>query len=173
MLILGYVEQSTDFQSTNIHAKWLENLFENIVRLENHERLARTGFNSMQEYITLLTIHPDRANLMLIDIQYKNLCAMVGEIMTTLSELTEVMDADELEKLRMKAELINKHIYDRQKFIIDSFSSSRNRVINSQLTDTYYKTLEEVSAMRGHILTGLSSIRHVRKEGPGQLLRIQ
>lgn len=164
-------EQS--FETTNINAKVLDNLFENIVRLEQYDRLARNGVQSTNEYILLLTAHgPERVKIMIPDIQYKNLKNMINEVLIIIPELKDIMDEKDIESLKFRAEYINEHMNNRQLFVDEGYSSSKNVVASSTLTPIYYKVLNEVADMRAKILKGLAPIRHiVKKESKPSILR--
>ena len=169
MLYFLPMEALQSFETTNFNAKWLDNLFQNIVKLEEFERLARNGVASTQEYITLLSNNSiETVKLMIVEIQYKNLANMVGEIITTLAEIEEIMKKEDLEQLKYKATIINRSIKIRSLFIEDAYSFTQNKVLSSKLTDQYYQALNEVCEMRREILRSLAPLRHVAKANNGK-----
>jgi hypothetical protein len=82
------METGEQFESSNINIKWLENIYEQLQVIQNMERLAREGCNNIMEY---MQIPFELRNVVLPDVEYKNLRFIVLEMDILITNLTPVL----------------------------------------------------------------------------------
>ncbi len=156
----------SDFESTNISEKWNENIYENIRNLENMERLAREGCNSILEYSQLAS-NPN-AHIIIKEIQYKNLNMMLSEMQLCLVDIKSIIDTDFYKEIRKITDGINKFINKRELFITENFDTTKGRIISMDLNPMFYNVLEKLCDLRERIIFEISPILFVKKEEKSQ-----
>lgn len=82
------VNPTAEYQSTNINSKWLENIYEQLQTIQNMERLAREGCNSIMEY---MQVPFNMRQVILADVEYKNLRLMALEMDILISNLAPIL----------------------------------------------------------------------------------
>ena len=155
-------EPAATFESTNINARWLENVYENLKNLEIMERLAREGCTTLLEY---LQIPPQQRAVMIADAQHKNLKMMVTEMGLLLTDLTTMLEEDKLKKLRESLEKIRLACARRAFFVKEVYSASRG-IVNSRTTDFFDETLSFIAGLRVEIIQMIAPLLYVKKQGP-------
>lgn len=158
--------QIDSFESTNINALWLNNIYENLKNLESLHRLAREGCNSIMEY---LQIPYDQRLAMLGDIQYKNLRFILTETVLLLEDLSPVINETQYSKFIGQLKQLKKVINQRNLFIRDIYSASENKIINSKLTNFFFETLEYLGEVKVAMIKipDVSAILYVKSSRGG------
>lgn len=101
------------YESTNINTKWLENIYEQLQTIQNMERLAREGCNSIVEY---MQIPFNMRQVILPDVEYKNLRFMILEMDILICNLAPILKDKTQEYVTMLGKIMDK-IDSRQLFL--------------------------------------------------------
>jgi len=145
-----------NISSQNINSLWIQNIFENIKLIEGIERLAREGCVSVVDY---LQIPIEFRSIYIAEAQYKNLKLYMSELRLLINDISLTIGETEFIQYKNKINEIydnvskNKYLY-----VKDTYSEVHKRVIGSEMTASYNKTLELLSLMKVDIL---SQIKHL------------
>lgn len=150
----------TEFESSNINALWLQNIYENIKNLENIERLAREGCSSVMEYMNIPYEHRP---LIIGDVQFKNLKLMVTEIHLLLIDLTPILSR---ERLSYYNDALNKtgQVLKRRELFLEEPKGTNRVVKYSRTTEFFQETLDFLSRVKTEIIRDISHILYVKSE---------
>jgi len=153
--------EEKNFESTNINQKWLENIYENIKNLEQAQRYAREGCASLIEYVQAPY---ENKEIILADLQYKNLKIMTDEIVLLLKDLTPILDATKLDSFNRKIKEVDKTLRNDNKkylFIETRTSVVKNAVISARTTDFFWETMDFLHNLQIEIIKSISHILFV------------
>ncbi len=159
-------QDKSEFESTNISEKWNENIFENIRNLEKMDRYAREGCDSIMEFAQLLN-NPNY-NIIIKEVQYKNAKMMLSEIQLLLTDIRIIIDDEFYNKIKKLTGNLQKYINKRNLFIVESYDTTKGRIIGMELTPLFYSLLEKLCKLRGDIIFEISSTLYVKKEVKSQ-----
>lgn len=148
-------------QSANINDKWLNNIYDNIKRLEEHERLAREGCESLMNYFQI----PERTrHLILGDTQFKNLRFFVTEFHLLLSDLSPIVPQEKNRDYREALNKIDKALTNRNLFVMDVYNSSHH-LKEVKLKPFFFDTLFFLSNLKVELFYHIKNILYMSK-GP-------
>lgn len=153
-------EDVNNLQSGNINAIWLQNIYENIKNLEMLERLAREGCNSLLDYLQMPF---EQRDLIIGDLQYKNLRFIITEIYLLLSDLTPVLKDIELNNFYKALDKMKTIIEDRTLFL-DEPRLANKRLKYSHPTEFFYLTLDFLHQLKINIIRSISHILYIKEE---------
>jgi len=88
-----------------ITEKWLENLFNNLLRLETYEKLAKEGCTSILDYVDL----NDKS---LTQIQYKNYTLFLTEIEVVANDCKNLIKEEDYNKILFELSVLN--VYEQK-----------------------------------------------------------
>ena len=152
------MEENQEYESTNIHTKWLENIFEELKNIQSMERLAREGCNSLIEYFQI----PFQSQAIIIpDLQYKNIRFFVLEMQTLISNLAPVIkDKEEFYKNKLKpiAEVVNK----RELFLKEIRMNNQNVML--QVLPYMNKIIDMLSLIKSLIIKDIGHILYMTED---------
>jgi hypothetical protein len=149
-------------QSANINKKWLDNIYENIKRIEESQRLAREGCKDLYEYYNV----PERKRQIILgDIQYKNLRFIISEFYLLLDDLTPILDEKKEQSFRKILKELEFHVQNRKSLIKDSFNSSR-MLIQSRTTENFWEVMEAVSILKTELFKEIKHILYIDSKPP-------
>lgn len=159
------MEENKEFETTNISTLWNKNIFENVKNLEEMERLAREGCQSILQFIQM---DPNTIHLILPEIQYKNLKMMVSEIGLLLSDLSPVVDETFYKEIELELAKYKIQILTKKFFIVDIKEqlkvTKKPKILNKYLTNEFYNLLEKVSDLKVKIIKKIAPILFVEKK---------
>lgn len=153
------MSDQVEFQTTNFNSKWLDNIYENIKKLEEHNRLAKEGCLSLLDYLEMPYEQRERD---IGEIQYKNLRFIVNETDLLLTDLIPT-DETEIEKLRKKLEPILKVINSRSVFIND-LTDANGFVKATELTPFFYESLNYLDNLRRGIIKQIAPMLYIKED---------
>lgn len=140
----------------NINEKWLDNIYEILMKLETYERLAKEGCSTIIEYIQS-SMQNANFNLDMAQLQKKNLDFFITEFEVLLNNVKHMVDKNKFLKMQLKlARLIS---YEEE---VDGFLEVRIDMI--QHSETYILKPEFsyaqklISELRGMAVSSLWSI---------------
>lgn len=154
-------ERETQFETTNINTLWLMNIFENLKNLEEMERLAREGVNSLMDFAQ---IHPRQRELEIPELKYKNLKMMVSEMYLLLTDLQPVTSEEFNARLKKVLDKINDTMDNRKLFLHEPYNQREDRIHKKELTKFYFDTLRVLHFMRKDIIKEISPILYLKED---------
>lgn len=156
------MEEEISIQSSNINAKWLENIYENIQKLEQYERLMREGCTSLLDYFQ---IPENRRDIIIGDVQFKNLRFYVTEFNLLLSDLSPILDDQKSIEFRLLLEQIQRACNSRRLFIKDIFSSTRE-LRKSVPTPVFFSTINILTKLKVDLFREIKDILYINMTRP-------
>lgn len=142
--------------SANINERWIMNIFENLKKAEDFERYAREGCKDIIEFVQ---IPFSQRNIVIGEIQYKNLKLMLNEMLLVLPDIKPVIE--DTSELKTKLDNIANDIENKQRYI--EYVSDVNGIKDSKMTSLFYKTLNLLSFMRESIIYQLRHILYIKQ----------
>ena len=137
----------------NISQLWLQNIYENLKNLENMERLAREGCESVFDYVQI----PIRIrNKVVAEAQYKNLRLMVSEMILLLTDITPICKKEFIKGVSDMVHLIKARITHRKDFISTPINQTKGKLTDSKLLNSFYITLEKITDLRIKVIKEIS-----------------
>jgi hypothetical protein len=127
--------------------RWLDNLFESLMRLEQYERLAREGCVSLLEYV-------QNPNIDLALIQNKNYGLFMTEFNITLRSGKRLIEKNTYLDLLLEYKTILKIELNTKGFLseeIDEISHTRKNT----LKPSFYKIQNKLSSLRARLVDSL------------------
>jgi hypothetical protein len=143
-----------EVKSANINGLWLQNIYENLKKLEENMRLAREGCNSVLEYLQLYNIPRSSLN----DIRYKNLRLIITELSLLVTDLLPVIKkSDEYyESIKQLDQLI-----DNKNLFIKETSNLDGELKSSIVTPFFKATLDQADNIRRKIIIDIGNILYM------------
>jgi hypothetical protein len=143
-----------NYESTNIHLKWLENIYNQIRTIQDFERIANEGCRDLMEYLQI----PSQMHLLVLpDAQYKNLRFMVLELNILISNLAHVLKKDDKEKeYKERIQVVLNVINNRSMFLKDIKQNNQvMRIIPSPMLD---KTIKYVGEIKSSLIRDIGGL---------------
>lgn len=145
------METESNINQKNITEKWLDNIYEILIRLEGYERLSRDGGNSLMEYIQSIAENP---NIDLATLQKKNYDFFITEYEVLLNNIRHLIDKATYLKMKMKLNALNN--YEDE---IDGFLEFKVDMVRKMewyvLKPEFYNALRQISELRGLAVSSL------------------
>lgn len=149
-------------QTSNINAKWLDNVYDNIKRIEDYERLAREGCLTLLDFVS---IPESQRNVTLGEAQFKNLKMLVTEFSLLMSDLSPVIKDNVLEDFRSQLRDIDNALNNESWFLKRIYNTSR-QVKQVKLTDFFYTSLRFVSNLKIKLFKEIRHILYIQTTTP-------
>lgn len=152
-------------ESANINLKWIENIYDNIKKIEEYERLAREGCSSILEYVQ----YPVRnRNVFLCDIQYKNLRMLLNEFILIIPDIVPVIGDVESQKFMDVLNRI-KDVIDKRELFIEEYKSNVTKTIDdAKMTMLFSKSLDALSTCRIELIKLVKHILYMEESNHGR-----
>lgn len=148
--------------SSNINQKWLDNIYDNIKKIEYHERLAREGCENLVEYFG---IPVKIRNVFIGEAQYKNLRFFVSEFHLLLSDLTPTIEDKGLKEIIESLEAVEKFIGNRENFLKEE-RDINNKVTSLELKKSFYDTLMFLAGLKVKLFKEIKHILYITSSKP-------
>lgn len=143
------MENESNINQKNITDKWLDNIFEILMRLEGFERLAKEGCVSVLDYVQNPSIQIDMAQ-----IQKKNYDLFIAEFIVLLNNARHLIDAKDCLKMQLKLNALS----DFENEIGGLLETRSNMLQNREwfvLKPEFDYAVSEISSLRGLAVTSL------------------
>lgn len=140
------MEDNINIESSNIHSKWLENIYNQLMKIQEMELLALEGCSSLAEY---LEIPLEMVNVILPEIQYKNLKFLVHELNSLIDNLSPILK-DDVKNYRKKLESIINNIDIRHLFFKDI--RDQGQIIEIRILPFFKKTLNFILLIKSDLI---------------------
>lgn len=154
-----------EVESANINIKWIENIFDNIKKIEEFERLAREGCASILEYIQLPI--KDR-EIYLVEIQYKNLKLLLNEFILIVPDIVLIVGEEKSKEFLGSVKRIGNVINKKENIVHTSRSDVSNTITSAKLTPLFDKSLNILSQLRMELIIELKNILFMEQSRGGQ-----
>lgn len=146
-----------EYESVNIHTKWLDNIYNQISVIQDFDRLAREGCSNLMEY---LSIPIESQSILLAEAQYKNLRFLVLELDLLISNLSPILK-ESTKNYKERIELIIKNINNRSIFLQDI--RQKNRIIKITPLPFLNSSVEYVLNIKRDLIESISEILYLPK----------
>ncbi len=146
-----------NYETTNIHLKWLEVIFNQLKRIQDFERLANEGCLSIIDYFQYTD---EYYNVLLPEIQYKNLRFLLLEMNMLIKNLSPILKKDEKEeKYLKKLEPVNNSINNRKLFLTDI--KQNNKLIKVIPKPFLYKTISYLNEINRELTNDIKYLLYI------------
>jgi len=157
------MEEVPEYQDVT-SPEWVKNIMENLKNLEVMERYAREGCQTILEY---LQIPYEQRQVIIADVQYKNLRLIINELILLITDLTPVVNPDTLNTFDGQLKKLTELIKERKSFVKETYNASSNTVTTSSVTELYFKVLETTTSMRREIIKEIRGMLYPFSEKKG------
>ncbi len=143
------MEGQDNINQKNITDKWLDNVFEILMRLEGYERLAKEGCSSLIEYVQNPQIQIDMAQ-----IQKKNYDFFITEFEVLLNNIRHLIDAKTYLKMQIKLN----HLFQFENNVGGFLELKVDMMQHKEwyvLSPEFYDALRDMSLLRGIAVSSL------------------
>jgi len=137
----------TEVESSNIHFKWLDNIYNQFMKLQEMEILSLEGCQSLMEY---LQVPFELKMIVLPDIQYKNLRFMIHEINMLICNLSPVLKEVKTKEYLTRLNSALENINERGLFLKDI--KKDNYLVQINLLPFFSQTLNYVLKIKSDII---------------------
>lgn len=139
--------ENEESSQKNITDKWLDNIFESLVRMQYYERLMKEGCGSLSEYI-------ERSNADIVEVQYKNYKLFITEAEILIEDSRHLIEKKQMLQISILLSLIKN--YEKK---VGSFLEVHNNFISREkfniLRDEYFLIFPSISRLRGMFVSSL------------------
>jgi len=139
--------ENSESSQKNITDKWLDNIFECLMRLEHYERLLKEGCESIIEYV-------QNPNLCLADVQYKNYNLFIAEVEILMEDTRHLIDKEKFLNISLLLNYIKKYEDDVGGFIETKYDMVEHTQ-NNQMKFEFSNILPKISKLRGLFVSSL------------------
>ena len=142
-------------QTANINEKWLENIYENIKKLEDYERLVREGCQSLLDFMNI----PERNRPIVIGLtQFKNLRFMITEFTLLLADLTPILEEpDKYDKVLNDIDEALK----LERLFLKTMTNVDNEITEVRPTEFFYQTLKTLHNLKRDLFKEIKHILYI------------
>lgn len=143
----------------SINTLWIKNVYENIKKLEEFERFARSGFDGIPAYTSVYQgIPADQRDIFKARTQYQNLQLFYNELLLLLTDLTPIIEETTMARLRGSVESLGDLINEPNNFLTEIYSQVKNKTIALKLKPEYWAAVKMLSKIRGVIIKQIESL---------------
>jgi hypothetical protein len=154
-----------EIKSANFNERWLQNIYENIKKLEENERLARMGCNSIWDYGFYAQYSYEMRKILLADIKFENLKFMNNELNLMLEDLVPVIPQEQIMIFEKVLNSLKSILKDRKRFIKEK-RNKENKIIFSETTELYEDTLFVLIELKKDIFKSIKNLLYVESITP-------
>lgn len=144
--------------SGNINDKWLLNVYENIKRLEEFERMIREGCSSILDFLQI-PLH--KRAVVIGSAQYKNLRFFITEFRLLMADLTPILDKDRVAVFEKTISHIEKAL-DSDRLFVKSIYDLNHNVIETKPTPFFYETLNILHNLKIELFKDIKDILYIK-----------
>lgn len=154
-----YMEDYISSETSNINEKWLQNIYENIQKLEENERIIREGCSSVLDFVQI----PLNNREIIIGLtQYKTLKFFLTEFNLLLADLTPILKDDEAKDFEKVLKEMN-NIINLEKLFLDNRYDIKNNLTSCKPTQFFYSTLDILHTLKVDLFKKIKHILYLTK----------
>lgn len=139
--------ENSESSQKNITDKWLDNIFESLMRLEGYERLMKEGCESILEYI-------QGSNLSIGDIQYKNYSLFITEAEILIEDTKHLIDKKRFLDISLLLTWIKKYEDEVDGFLEHKYDMVQHEEWN-EVKPEFRFVFSKISRLRGMFVSSL------------------
>lgn len=143
------MEEQDNINQKNITDKWLDNIYEILMRLEGYERLAKEGCISILDYVQNPAIELDMAQ-----IQNKNYNLFITEFEVLLNNVKHLIDAPMYLKMMIKFNSLLKFENELGGYLKRMYNDVEHRQWY-EIKPEFYYAQRQITALRGMAVESL------------------
>lgn len=147
-------------QTSNINDKWLDNVYENIKKIEEYQRLAREGCGSLLEY---LQFSQKQREIVMGQLQYKNFKFILTEFVLLLADLTPIMEDAKEKTFQDTIDKINAISTNENLFLENRYDVNKN-LVRSVPTPFFYSTLDVLHKLKIDLFKEIKHVLYIGKK---------
>jgi hypothetical protein len=141
--------------TTNFHTNWLDNLYNQLMAIQTMFRNASEGANELMDY---LQIPINQRQLVIPEVQYKNLRFLILEMDLLLDNLYRMNEID-IPKIKEELSSVKKEIDNVELFLQPKFAN--NQLIGLKLKPAFKITLDYLSEIKTKIINVASPLLYL------------
>lgn len=145
-------------QSVNINERWLNNIYENIKKLEDYERLVREGCSSLFEFVQ---IPHNKLQVVIGLTQFKNLKFMITEFKLLLADLTPILEEENEKEFDKTITEIEKAV-SSEKLFLNSYYDVHKNLVKTSPTEFFYKTIDILHKFKVDLFKEIKGILYIK-----------
>lgn len=143
--------------SANINERWLQNIYENIKKLEDYERLVREGCASLLDYLQI----PLAQRPLIIGLtQFKNLKFFLTEFRLLLADLTPILDSGKANEYENAISTIDKALEAKGLFLKNNYNANL-QLIETKPTEFFYTTIDTLHKLKVDLFKDIKHILYI------------
>lgn len=143
--------------TSNINEKWLNNIYENIKKLEEYERLVREGCSSLLDF---LQIPIKQREIVLGLTQFKNLRFFVTEFRLLLGDLTPVLEEDKAKEFKKVIDKVDTALNNEGLFI-EKVRNADRQIIEVKTTKFFHVTINSLHNFKVDLFKQIKHILYI------------
>lgn len=144
-------------QTANFNEKWLDNIYENIKKIEDYERLVREGCKSLLDF---MNIPSSQRHVVIGQTQFQNLRFLVTEFKLLLADLTPILETNKEEEFDKILTQIDDALLKKQLFLKEEFDVARN-LVRANPTNFFYDTINVLHKMKVDLFKVIKHILYI------------
>ncbi len=144
-----------NFESANIHLKWLDNIYDELSIIQDMERVATEGCKNLVEYFN---IPFSERGIIIPDAQYKNLRFLILEMDILLTNLRPIIP-EKIEEYNKRLKPILESINNRNLFI--GSRKNNGKIVELFVKEFFYKSLNYVLRIKSDIIYDIKQILYL------------
>lgn len=154
--------EEEEFETTNIHTKWLESIYEQIRNIQAMQRIAKEGALTLMDYLQIpMEMHP----FIIPETEYKNLRFMVLEMDMLVSNLANVLK-DKTKAYHEDIKKVTDLIDNRNLFIKDKFQNGQ--LVSREVLLFFKTTINYLFAINAEIINDIPDLLWIKEEESGK-----
>ena len=139
--------ENSESSQKNITDKWLDNIFESLMRLESYERLMKEGCEGILEYV-------QNPNINLADIQYKNYTLFITEAEILIEDTKHLIDKKRFLDITLLLNWIKNYEEEVDGFLERKYDMLQHQEWN-EIKPEFRIIFSRVSKLRGMFVSSL------------------
>jgi len=139
--------ENSESSQKNITDKWLDNIFECLMRMETYERLIKEGCESIMDYV-------QNPNLSIGDIQYKNYSLFITEAEILIEDTKHLIDKKRFLDISLLLNWIKNYENDIGGFLEHKHDMLKHEEWN-EVKPEFRMVFSRISRLRGMFVSSL------------------
>ena len=145
-----------NLETTNINIKWLENIYEQLKTLQNLERMASEGCQSLGEY---LQIPPHLISTVIPEARYNNMRFFALEMKILIDNLFPIIEED-AQKFKDKLDKIIEKV-DKKHFYIKAVKKNNQETL--EVLNLLPVTVRILEHIKSEIIKSIAPILYIKE----------
>jgi len=146
--------------TANFNEKWLGNIYENIKKLEEYERLVREGCSSVLEFAQI----PLKSRSIVIGLtQFKTLRFFITEFKLLLADLTPILQEEDAKDFDRTISNIDKALIN-EKMFLNSYYDVNKTLISTSPTEFFYLTFDILHKLKVDLFKKIKHILYLTSQ---------